>query len=72
MKLIGVLLAIVASILSIVAFIPLLGWLYWVVVPIGIIAWFISSAGNTGLGKTLSLLVIVIGICRLIIGGGVI
>lgn len=72
MKIIGLFLAIIVSILSVIAFIPLLGWLYWIIIPIGIIAFLFSSAGNSKLGKTLSILVIAIGICRLMIGGGII
>lgn len=72
MKIIGLFLAIIVSLLSVIAFIPLLGWLYWVIIPIGIIALLFSVIGNSGLGKTLSVMIIAIGICRLMIGGGII
>lgn len=71
MKLFGVLFALVASILAVVAFIPLLGWLYWLVIPIGILSLIFSAIGNSATGKTLSIIVILVGIFRLMIGGGV-
>lgn len=71
MKLFGVLFALVASILAVVAFIPLLGWLYWLVIPIGILSLIFSAIGNSATGKTLSIIVILVGIFRLMIGGGI-
>lgn len=71
MKIISVLFALIASILAVVAFIPLLGWLYWVVIPIGILSLIFSVIGGSSTGKTLSIIVILVGIFRLMIGGGV-
>ncbi|MBZ4188037.1 hypothetical protein [Niabella beijingensis] len=71
MKAICVLFALIASILAVVAFIPLLGWLYWVVIPIGILSLIFSIIGGSSTGKTLSIIVILVGIFRLMIGGGV-
>ncbi len=71
MKLFGVLFALVASILAVVAFIPLLGWLYWLVIPIGILSLIFSVLGNSSTGKTLSIIVILVGVFRLMIGGGI-
>ncbi|WP_300597187.1 hypothetical protein [Niabella sp.] len=71
MKIICVLFALIASILAVVAFIPLLGWLYWVVIPIGILSLIFSVIGGSSTGKTLSIIVILVGIFRLMLGGGV-
>ncbi|AHF16877.1 hypothetical protein [Niabella soli] len=71
MKLFGVLFALIASVLAVIAFIPLLGWLYWLVIPFGILALIFSAIGNSSAGKTLSIIVIVVGIFRLMIGGGI-
>ncbi|HEX7754689.1 MAG TPA: hypothetical protein VF421_05070 [Niabella sp.] len=71
MKLIGILFAFVASVLAVIAFIPLLGWLYWLVIPFGILALIFSAIGNSSAGKTLSIIVILVGIFRLMIGGGI-
>ncbi|MCD2425893.1 hypothetical protein LQ567_24125 [Niabella pedocola] len=71
MKIICVLFALIASILAVVAFIPLLGWLYWLVIPIGILSLIVSVIGGSSTGKTLSIIVILVGIFRLMIGGGV-
>lgn len=71
MKFIAILFALVASVLAVVAFIPLLGWLYWLVVPFGILALILSAIGNSSAGKTISIIVILVGIFRLMIGGGI-
>ncbi|ANH80264.1 hypothetical protein A8C56_04035 [Niabella ginsenosidivorans] len=71
MKLFGILFALIASVLAVVAFIPLLGWLYWLVIPFGILALILSAIGNSSTGKTLSIIVILVGIFRLMIGGGI-
>ncbi|MBP7952406.1 MAG: hypothetical protein KAZ17_02860 [Sphingorhabdus sp.] len=62
----------IALLLALVAFIPLLGWMNWLIIPIaavGAICGFISSSNS---GRNFCL--IVIGICalRLWLGGGLI
>jgi len=82
MGLISLLWGIVALLWMIVAFIPLLGWGNWLVVPfaavgavIAAIALLFTSPGNRGRAKAgllLNGLVIVVGVIRLGLGGGII
>jgi len=81
MGLISLLWGIVAILWMIVAFIPLLGWGNWFVIPfaavgavIAAIAILFTSPGNRGRAKTgllLNGLVIVVGVIRLSLGGGI-
>ncbi|AKO22000.1 membrane protein [Xanthomonas oryzae pv. oryzae] len=73
---------IVALLWMVLAFIPLLGWGNWFLIPfaavgalIAAIALLFTSAGNRGRAKTglvLNGLVIVVGMLRLTLGGGII
>jgi hypothetical protein len=67
----SLIIGIVALILAIVAFIPLLGWANWFIIPLAIIGAVVGMISrNTG-GRNLNLFVIVIGIVRLMLGGGI-
>ena len=82
MGLISLLWGIVAILWMIVAFIPLLGWGNWFVVPfaavgaiiaaIGILFTAPANRGRAKAGLLLNALVIVVGVVRLSLGGGVI
>jgi len=82
MGLISLLWGIVAMIWLIVALIPLLGWGNWFLIPfaavgaiIAAIGVLFTAPGNRGRAKTglvLNGLVIVVGVVRLMLGGGMI
>jgi hypothetical protein len=61
----------VALLCALVAFLPLLGWLNWLIIPLAILgaAFGVISRGTAG--RNLNLLVILIGAVRLMIGGGI-
>ena len=68
---------IIASIIStlcllgmVLAFLPLLGWLNWLVIPLAFIGFIISSIAESPKSKSLCNLVIIFGILSLILGGG--
>jgi hypothetical protein len=61
----------VALLLAIVAFIPLLGWANGLIIPIAIIGAVVGMLSNGTSGRNLNLFVIVIGIVRLMLGGGI-
>ncbi len=60
----------VALILALVAFLPLLGWANWLIIPLAIIGAAVGMISRSNAGRNLNLLVIVVGIVRLMIGGG--
>jgi hypothetical protein len=61
----------VALILAVIAFIPLLGWANWLIVPLAIIGAVVGMISRSTAGRNLNLFVIVIGIVRLMLGGGI-
>lgn len=80
MGLISVLWGIVAMLWMVLAFIPLLGWGNWFMIPFAVVGAIIaaigmavSSPGNRGRAKTgliLNVVAIVVGAIRLSLGGG--
>lgn len=80
MGLISLLWGIVAIILMVFALIPLLGWANWLLIPFAVVGAIIAAIGiaatapqNRGRAKTglvLNAIVIIVGIVRLSMGGG--
>jgi hypothetical protein len=60
----------VALILAVVAFLPFLGWANWLIIPLAIIGAVVGMFSSGTAGRNLNLVVIVIGIVRLLLGGG--
>jgi hypothetical protein len=54
-----------------VAFIPLLGWLNWLIIPLAVIGAGVGLISRSSAGRNLNIFVIVIGVVRLILGGGI-
>ena len=71
-NLVSLIIGAVALICALVAFIPLLGWANWLIIPLAIIGAGVGmiSAGTSG--RNLNLFVIVVGVVRLMLGGGII
>lgn len=68
----SILIGAVALLLGILAFFPLLGWAYWLIIPIALVGLGLGVlSGRTG-GRNLNLVVIVVGVIRLALGGGII
>jgi hypothetical protein len=61
----------IALICAIIAFLPLLGWANWLIIPLAIIGAGVGMLSRGTAGRNLNLLVIVIGIVRLMLGGGI-
>lgn len=70
LNLISIFIGLVALILAIPAFIPLLGWANWIVVPIAVVGLALGAMSKSTAGRNLNIVVIIIGIVRLSIGGG--
>jgi len=67
----SLIIGIVALILAIVAFIPLLGWANWFIIPLAIIGAVVGMISRSTGGRNLNLFVILVGIVRLMLGGGI-
>jgi hypothetical protein len=61
----------VALVLALIAFIPLLGWANWFIIPLAIIGAGVGMVGRGTAGRNLNLFVIVVGVLRLMLGGGI-
>lgn len=61
----------VALLCALVAFIPLLGWLNWLIIPLAILGAGVGVISRGTAGRNLNLFVIVIAIFRLMLGGGI-
>ena len=70
LNLLSLIVGAVALLLAIPAFIPLLGWLNWFVVPLALLGLGLGVASRSKSGRNLNLIVIVIAILRLMLGGG--
>lgn len=70
-NIVSLLIGVVALICAVVAFIPLLGWLNWLIIPLAIIGAGVGVVSKSNAGRNLNLFVIVVGIIRLMLGGGI-
>ena len=66
-NLVSLIIGFVALVCAVVAFIPLLGWANWLIIPLAVI----GMISRSNAGRNLNLFVIVIGIVRLILGHGI-
>ena len=62
----------VALVCAAIAFIPLLGWANWLIIPLAVVGAGIGAVSSSNSGRNLNLFVIVVGIIRLMLGGGII
>ena len=72
LNIISLVIGAVAALLVVPAFLPLLGWANWFVVPIAIVGLLFGLASGRTSGRNLNLVVIVIAVIRLMLGGGLI
>lgn len=63
---------VVAAVLAVFAFLPLLGWAYWAVVPLALVGALLGFLSERNAGRNLNLVVIAVGLFRLFLGGGVV
>ncbi len=71
LNLVSIIIGLVALVLAAVAFLPLLGWANWLIIPLALVGAGIGAASNGSSGRNLNLFVVVVGILRLMLGGGI-
>jgi hypothetical protein len=71
LNLASLIIGIVALIFAVVAFLPLLGWANWLIIPLALIGAAVGMASRSNTGRNLNLFVIVVGVLRLMLGGGI-
>jgi hypothetical protein len=72
LNLVSLLIGAVALLCALVAFIPLLGWLNWLIIPLAVVGLALGVVSKSTSGRNLNLVVIAVGVLRLMIGGGII
>jgi hypothetical protein len=70
-NIVSLIIGVVALLCAVIAFLPLLGWLNWLIIPLALIGAGVGVIGKGTSGRNLNLFVIVVGVLRLIIGGGI-
>ena len=71
LNLVSLIIGVVALLCAAVAFLPLLGWANWLIIPLAVIGAGIGAMSNGTAGRNLNIVVIVIGAIRLMLGGGI-
>jgi TRAP-type mannitol/chloroaromatic compound transport system permease small subunit len=72
LNIVSIIIGAVALLLAIFAFIPLLGWANWIIIPIAVVGLALGAMSKSTAGRNLNIVVIVVGIGRLMLGGGII
>jgi hypothetical protein len=70
-NLVSIIIGVVALLCALVAFIPLLGWANWLIIPLAIIGAAIGMVSRGSAGRNLNLFVIVVAVLRLVLGHGI-
>jgi hypothetical protein len=70
-NLVSLIIGAVALLFAVVAFIPLLGWANWLIIPLAVIGAGVGVISRGNAGRNLNLFVILIAVLRLILGHGI-
>ena len=71
LNLISILIGLFALLWAVIAFVPLLGWMYWFILPIAIVGLAVGALSSHRGGRNLNIVVLVVGILRLMLGHGI-
>jgi hypothetical protein len=71
LNLVSLIIGAVALLFAVIAFLPLLGWANWLIIPLAIIGAAVGMAARSTAGRNLNLFVILVGVVRLSLGGGI-
>lgn len=70
LNLVSLIIGFVGLVFAAIAFLPLLGWANWLVVPLAIVGAAIGMMSRGSAGRNLNIFVIIVGVVRLMLGGG--
>ncbi|CAN5754203.1 hypothetical protein U1769_23380 [Sphingomonas sp. ZT3P38] len=68
----SILVGLLVLVLTLIGFIPLLGWLNWLTIPLGIVGLALGALSSSNAGRNLNLVLIIVCALRLFLGGGII
>jgi hypothetical protein len=70
LNILSILVGLFVLLLTMIGFIPLLGWLNWITIPIGIVGLALGALSSSNTGRNLNIVLIIVCAIRLFIGGG--
>ena len=70
LNVISIIIGVVALICAIPAFLPILALAYYLIIPLAVVGAVIGAASPSNVGRNLNLFVIVVGVLRLMLTGG--
>lgn len=68
---VSIIIGVVALLFAVIAFVPFLGALNWLIIPLALIGAGVGVVSKSTTGRNLNLFVIVVGVVRLMLGGGI-
>ncbi|MGP1283349.1 MAG: hypothetical protein ACTS1X_10270 [Parasphingopyxis sp.] len=71
LNIVSILIGLFAALLALIGLIPLLGWVNWFMLPVAFVGLVIGLLSDSNGGRNFNLIVIVVGILRLMLGGGI-
>ena len=71
MNVLSTVVGIMALIIALVGFIPLLGWLNWFAIPVAVVGLVLGLISRQTSGRNINLVVLALAIVRLALGGGI-
>ncbi|MEM8695652.1 MAG: hypothetical protein AAGE05_06480 [Pseudomonadota bacterium] len=70
LNIISILVGLFAALFALIGLIPFLGWVNWFMLPVAFVGLVIGLLADSNGGRNLCMVIIVIGMLRLLIGGG--
>jgi len=71
MNVLSTIIGLMALIIALVGFIPLLGWLNWFAIPLGVVGLVVGLMSRKTSGRNINLVVLALAVVRLALGGGI-
>jgi hypothetical protein len=71
LNILSILVGLLVLLLTMIGFIPVLGALNWITIPIGIVGLALGVLSSSNMGRNLNLVLIIICAIRLFMGGGI-
>jgi hypothetical protein len=71
LNILSILIGVFALLLGLPAFLPLLGWAWWFILPVAAVGALVGQLSSSRTGRNFNLLLMLIGVIRLSLGGGI-
>lgn len=71
LNLLSIMIGSLALVAALFAFLPLLGWANWFIIPLAVIGLAVGVFSSDKTGRNLNIVVIAVGALRLMLGGGI-